>query len=545
MPSGGGPSEAGSTPPIVSPIERIREWTCDLSGWRRQGAAAVLGVAAAGGLPPLHMVFMLVPAFVGLFWLSESAARTRAAFAVGWWFGVGYFAAGLYWIAYAFLVDAGRYGWMAPFAVAGLAAGLAIFVGLATALSNMAFRLGGGSGSGRLFLFAAIWTAVEWARGRVFTGLPWNLIGTTWTFADGMIQLAAVGGVYGLSLATVLIAASPALLGAAPGRPRNMAAVAAVFAALGLIWLGGIYRLSATDNGTVAGVRLRLVQPNTPQHLKWKPDLRAGHVRRLLELSRRPADTGPPPTHIIWPETAVPYNLAGSPGLLSALANVAPAGGLVIAGAPRASTGGQQRQIWNSLHAVDSAANLVATYDKVHLVPFGEYVPFRDLLNIGKLTEGRIDFSAGPPRRPLRLAGLPPVTPLICYEAIFPDEVVDPADRPGWMLNVTNDAWFGRSSGPYQHLEAARLRAVEQGIPLIRVANTGISAVVDPYGRVKKSLALGIQGILDSELPASLTVVPPFGRYGNAIPFGLIALFGGLGFLLILRERPENFRKAA
>jgi apolipoprotein N-acyltransferase len=485
-------------------------------------------------LPPVHAIVLLVPAFIGLLWLIDGSGGWRSAFAAGWWFGFGHFAAGLYWIAHALLTDAAQFGWMVPFAVGGLAAVVAVFPGVAALLVGAS----GTRGAGRVLVLGAAWTALEWLRGWIFTGFPWNLVGTVWVVSEPMMQSAAVFGVYGISLLSVTVAAMPAVLadGAVVER-RALGAVAAAAAVLGLAWAGGAARLALAPGGEVAGVRLRLVQPAIDQKLKWRPKLRRAHVERQLDMSGAPPSPvqAPQPTHVIWAETAVPFDLANEPRLLEALGAAVPAGGLLIAGAPRVTRReGAAARIWNSLHAVGERGEIVATYDKFHLVPFGEYVPFRGLLNISRLVPGRMDFSPGPGPVTLRLPGLPPFSPLICYEAIFPGSVLDREDRPAWLLNVTNDAWFGMSSGPYQHFAAARFRAVEEGLPLVRVANTGISAVVDAHGRTVARLGLGVTGVLDSPLPTALEGITPYGLLGDWIVV-MVLLAAAAGGLLLSR----------
>lgn len=527
---------------------RLAQCLGALAGWRAALAALALGGLAAAAMPPVGMVVALVPAFTGLLWLVNGAGWKRALW-LGWMFGLGHFAAGLYWVAHAFYVEAALYGWLAPFAVLGLAAGMALFPALAAAAAEeLGHQLGLRRWAAALAL-AAFWTLGEWLRGALFTGFPWNLIGTVWVAADAVLQSASWLGVFGLGLVTVAAAALPATLAdGADWRARCVAmsglALVAVLAAAG--WA----RLADADAGEVAGVRLRLVQPNIAQHLKWRADLKIGHVRRLIDMSRRPPAQGPDsglaPTHVIWPETAVPFNLAGDRPLQKVLGGAAPAGGLLIAGAPRAAGApGAGQQLWNSAHALTPAGVIVATYDKQHLVPFGEYLPFRDLLGgilgLSKLTAGRLDFSPGTGPRILELPGLPPAAFLICYEVIFPGEVPGHAAagrrRPGWLLNLTNDAWFGISAGPYQHLAAARLRAVEQGLALVRVANTGISAVIDGYGRLRAELPLGQTGVVDAGLPKALAETP-FARFGRAATW--VAILAALAIAGVFGSRPGS-----
>jgi apolipoprotein N-acyltransferase len=499
----------------------------------------LFGVLATTALPPLHLLPFLFPAFTGLVWLVDSAPNRRAAFGAGWWFGLGHFATGFYWISVALLVDAAQFAWMIPFAIFGLSAFFGLFTGLVTWLAALAAP----RGMGRVLALAAAWAFQEWLRSWVLTGFPWNLMATVWAPVDSVLQATAVIGPYGLGLLTVWAAAAPSLLALADAASRRRVWIGVCLPAALLVALavGGGLRLASADDGHVAGVRLRLVQPDIPQDLKWQEDLRQRHLAAYLALSATPATTSPPPTDVIWSETAVPFFLATDAPARELVAGVAPKGGLVITGAPR---GGRDPdgtiRVWNSLLAIDEGANVVDIFDKFHLVPFGEYVPLRGLLGFSKITQGRIDFTPGPGPRTLRLPGLPPVSPLICYEIIFPGGVVAAGDRPAWILNLTNDGWFGNSAGPYQHFAAARLRAVEEGLPVVRVANTGISGVIDAYGRVAARLGVGEAGFLDVDLPDALAGLTPFARFGNAVTALLIlsaaVVAVGLGILVKRRE---------
>jgi len=516
----------------VGVIDRLYAATVAASGWRRIVLALLLGALAVGALPPIHFWPALIPAFAGLLWMIEGRKGWRSAFVTGWLFGLGYFTAGLYWIANALLTKPEQFGWLAPFAVLGLAALQALFPGLAAALT----RISGAGGIGRVLVFAGVWTGCEWMRSWAFSGFPWNLIGSVWTISDGMIQVTAVIGAYGLGLVTVAVAAMPAALaGVKARRSRSWAAVACGFAALLAIWVGGLVRLQAAGEAeAVTGVRLRLVQPAIPQNLKWKSELLDRHLAVQMRMGIGPADEAP--THIIWGETAAPLVLAQDAERRAVIGEFTPPGGLTITGTLRRTPPGVPFRVWNSLHAVDGNGEIVATYDKSHLVPFGEYVPFRSVLNFAKVTAGATDFSSGSGPTTLRLPGLPPVSPLICYEIIFPGHVVDRQDRPDWLLNLTNDGWYGRSSGPYQHFAAARLRAVEEGLPLVRVANNGISAIVDPYGRIVVQLGLGEQGVVDGPLPRPLVTPTAYARTGNWLVLMVVVAAIGMGLLISRSE---------
>ena len=519
-------------------LDRTAGWLGALAGWRRYGVAALCGGLSTLAMPPLFLVPLLLPAYCGFYWLCLAARDRRQAFAIGWSFGFLHFATGLYWITNALLVDAEKFGWLAPFAVSGLSVGLAIFTALVSLGFYRARQSGFARGLAGPLLFALLWTAVEWLRGHILTGFPWNLLATTWSFSPAMSQSVALFGAYGLSFITLLAALAPVAF--YPSSRRDSPSIDSRRALLGALALCGLLVICAIGGAArlafvpaaanvLPDIRLRLVQANIDQRMKWDDAERANTLNKYLRLSTQP---GPlPVTHLVWPETALPYFVSTEPELLRILGQIVPAGGLLLTGAVRTEPSqGRPFQVWNSFHAIDDGGRVIATYDKVHLVPFGEYVPLRNILPLDKITPGGSDFSAGPGPRTLVVAGLPPVSPSICYEAIFPGALVAASEpRALWLLNVTNDAWFGRSAGPHQHFASARLRAIEQGLPLVRAANTGISAVVDPYGRVVAQLALGQEGVLDSPLPAALPLTP-YARLGDFAL--LIVLAAALGLIL-------------
>ena len=524
----------GATPDR-SRLEHIAGWLERRRGVARLGLAALLGVLAVGALPPLYIVPLIIPALTGLLWLLRGATIRRGAFAAGWAFGFGYFAAGLYWVTHALLTDPEKFGWMAPFAVPALAAGLAIFIGLAALAAHMCRA----RGIAAVLVFAIAWSVAEWLRGFVLTGFPWNPIGSVWAFSHVTMQPASAIGVYGLGFLTVATAAMPAALGWTGA--RRWRPVAAGFAVLALCMVAGSARLSGPDPGNVPDVRLRIVQANIEQTHKWRRALRMAHLERHLKLTGSAGAANI--THVIWPETAAPFFLSIDERARAAIAAVTPRGGLVITGAVR-RTARRPLKFWNSLHAIDDKGRTAGRYDKHHLVPFGEYVPLRRYLPIKKIAGGDTEFSRGPGAVTLKLPGLPPVSPLICYEAIFPAAVIAAnAPRPDWLLNITNDAWFGKSAGPHQHLAAARFRAVEEGLPLVRAANTGISAVFDAYGREIARLGLGRTGVLDSPLPRKLASSTIFSATGNWALVVLLAISALLAYWCHARSR--NAMRAA
>ncbi|MEA1649667.1 apolipoprotein N-acyltransferase [Nitrospirillum sp. BR 11164] len=531
-------------------LARLATRMRDGGRWRRLGLAALLGGLATLAMPPVNAVPVLWLAFPGLIWLLDGVERPAAAFWTGLAFAFGHFVLSLYWVGEALLVFP-RFWPMLPFAVAGLPFLLGLFVGTGTLLwwgLVRRFRL---AGVARCLLFAVLWTVVEYVRGHAFTGFPWNLMGYVWVGLPGPAQVGSLIGVYGLSLLTVLPASLPAVL-ADGGRRPWMAPVAG----LGLVILMAIYgvaRVPAGEAPLVPGVMLRLVQPNIAQTDKWNADAELDHVRLLLALSRQPQPPGQAPiTTLVWPETAVPYLLEDEPELLKAVGQVTPRGGLTLtgslrltpAGAPGAQDGTDT--YWNSLVVVNDQGQALGHYDKAHLVPFGEYTPLRrwlPLRAVALVSPGNSILGSGPGPSTLDLPGLPPASPLICYEVIFPGMVTaqeagtaDAAKgRSRWLLNVTNDAWFGRTAGPHQHLAIATMRAIEEGLPLVRAANTGISAVVDPYGRELGHLALGSRGVLDLPLPQSTPRPTPYARWGDGPLAALLLAVLGVIYFFTLR----------
>ena len=503
-----------------------------LSGWRADLAALGLGALAAAALPPVCAVPVLLVATPGLLALIDGAAGPGIAARRGWWFGFGHNLLGLYWVTEAILVEAARFWWLVPLAVPALAAVLALFIAVPAGLARLARR-----GWPRVFVLAGGWVLADLARQFIATGFPWNPWASVWELpglaGDVMIQPAAWVGAPGLTFLTVLLSALPALAW------RWRIAGAAVLAG----WVGvGFARLQA-PLPPPTGLKVVLVQGNIEEGQKWDRALVVRIFDRYLGLTRDGiARVGGDPAVVVWPETASPFLLqtdAAARAAISEAAGNRPA----LVGAVRFDQADRPR---NSLFAVLPGGALAsgenAVYDKFHLVPFGEYQPSWFPLPFQVVPGG--GFQPGPGPRTLHVPGRPPVGPLICYEAIFPARVVDAADRPAWLVNVTNDAWFGNSTGPRQHLAAARLRAVEEGLPLLRAANTGISAAFDPRGHEVARLGMNQAGVLVVDLPPAL---PPtlFARLGLLIPalIGLIALGFGLtapGGVAFGGSQPKN-----
>ncbi|MEM6618473.1 MAG: apolipoprotein N-acyltransferase [Pseudomonadota bacterium] len=491
--------------------------------WSQRGAAFGAGLLLALGAAPFSVVWGVFLAIPLMIYLMRDAAGPRAGFALGWWCGTAFFGATLYWIVEPFFVDAPRHGWMAPFALFFVAVGFGLFWGVAGALATRF------SGAGRGLAFVLWLTMAEFLRAHVATGFPWGQISYGWVDTP-VFQSLAFAGPHGLTLLTRLAAALPMVL-----RPAWGLGFAAVILAVG--WGAGTWRLGTpvVETATV----LRLIQPNAPQDEKWLPEMVPVFFdRALAQTTAAPGPLGPADA-VIWPETSVPFLWAES-AVGRARMETAAGGRHLIAGHRQFKGPG----LYNSLIHLNRSGAVGAEYDKHHLVPFGEYVPlasFAARIGIyGLAAEEGMGFAAGPGPQMLEVDDLPAYIPLICYEAIFPGLAQIDGTRAGWLLHITNDAWFGRFAGPYQHLVQAQARAIEQGLPLARAANTGVSAMIDPLGRVTAALALNTQGHLDVALPASLAP-PPYTRFGEG-PW--LALWLGMMVGLVGRRfRTERRRK--
>ena len=477
----------------------MRARLAGLAGWKRLLASAAAGIAATLAMPPLGVTPALAAGLVAFAWLLDGTARARSAFLTAFAFAFGFFAVGLYWVAGSFFVIGGATAAAGPVVVLGLAALLALFLAFPAALAHRLTQ----PGIARALALAAALGLGDWLRGHALTGFPWNLFGHAWLHAPAIEQTAAIVGIYGLGLATLTIGL---LLSVPDWRAWTAAALAAAaMFAYGDLRLGRAPPVELAANGPL----LRLVQPNIPQSEKWRREETAAHLQHLVRLGT----AAPEPDAVIWPETAVVRLLRPDSPLVEALGRSVESRRGLISGAPWREDG----HYYNSILAIDREGRLQGRHDKAHLVPFGEYVPLRSLLGAAKLTIGGKDFTAGPGPSTLTLPGMPPFGALICFEVIFPGKIVAGGDRPAWLLNLTNDAWFGETAGPHQHFEIARMRAIETGLPMVRVANTGITGAVDGYGRRLGRLDLGWTGSLDIRLPPPADETA-FGRLGD-LPF--------------------------
>ena len=520
----------------ASGLGRFSQFVCTSSALQKKALACAAGGASVLAFAPVFaspILFLMLPVLV---WLIDQSRTPRQAAVMGWCFGFGYFFFNLFWIGEAFLVEADKFAWALPFAITLLPAGLALFWALAAAGARVFWR----PGAARVFILAIALGSAEWLRGHVLTGLPWNVVGYALTYPLPLMQSAALFGVYALSVIAVVIFALPLVIwddaegrGVRPSFVRS--AAVAILPLLGLCGYGA-WRLSVPQTFE-PGVKLRIVQPSIPQREKWMPQLQ----RRIFEDHLALSQTNPGGvqdglagiTHVVWPEAAMPFRPLEHPEALAAIAAMLPDGRQLITGAIRresqAADGATLQKAFNGLMVFRDDGSLSAVYDKIHLVPFGEYLPLEPILGaigLSKLTAGRGSFSSGTAPRPLlAIPGLPPVLGLICYEVLFPGEIVQSAARPGLLINVTNDGWFGNTTGPRQHFHQTRVRAVEEGIPVIRAANNGISAVIDRNGRVLQSLGLNDRGVIDSPLPggAALTPYAQFGSLWLALSLAVAA----------------------
>jgi apolipoprotein N-acyltransferase len=481
------------------------------------GLSLLAGLVSALGFAPLGLWPLTIIAFALLLGLIERAPSLRTALARGWWFGVGQFALGLNWIATAFTFQAAMPAWLGWVAVLLLSLYLAIFP---AAAAGLAWRWGRRQRRlGMALVLAAGWIVTEWLRATLFTGFAWNPVGVV-LVPTSIAWLAAVIGTYGLSGVAVLAGGAFRLVLADRAADKRAGAwvILAIAAASVLAW--GVRTVAPAEPGPA----IRIVQPNIGQQNKWDPSYEADNFRRLAELTGRPSAE---PRLILWPEAATPDYLGVEPAARRRLAAlIGPRDLLLLGGVePIFDAGGRGVAAYNSLYALTPDARLLGRYDKSHLVPYGEYLPMRPLLSaigLSRLAPGDLDFRAGPGPRTLDLPGFGRAGVQVCYEMIFSGRVVDAAQRPDFIFNPSNDAWFG-AWGPPQHLAQAQLRAIEEGLPVIRATPTGVSAVIDSGGRLLAALPWGEAGAIDARLPRP---APPtlFARVGNLLSFAFALL---------------------
>lgn len=537
-------------------LDRFAQWCHLVSGWQRMAVAFLAGAIAALSMPPLNL---LPAAFVGfpiIVWLLDGVERKQTivahilgpAFRIGWAFGFGYFTLGLHWMSGAFFVEPDLFLWALPLGLFGLPALLAIFWGLATALAHLFW-----SDFGQRILALAVSIALfEFLRGHLFTGFPWNLPGMMFALSLETMQLGALIGVYGMSFIAVLLALTPAVIWPDLDQPisARFGPLGAAIIVLCGIFAFGFWQIGQSPTTYRDDVNLRLVQPNIPQAEKWKPENAELIFSQLLAMSGEKASPADPgiiaATHVIWPESVFPFFIDEHPDALARIARMLPNGTNLIAGAARekrnlADLGETTDGIHNAIISINDQGEINATYNKYRLVPFGEFVPFKpilSLLGIREFVTASDSFVHGQrPNAPMNPLGTPPFLPLICYEAIFSGGMGPSIAQAQWMLNLTNDAWFKGTIGPQQHFVHAQMRAIEEGVPLVRVANTGITAIIDPVGRIVARLQSDEAGVLNSKLPERLEQTV-FSSYRHNVFY--LMIFGSF-LLVLLRNRWRRY----
>ena len=518
-------------------IKTVLENLVQLTGAKGALFYIILGALTSLSFAPTGLFLLVFISFPLLVRGLDFSTTKGRAFYIGGWFALGLFSAGLHWVGFSFLAQTDVPAWGGYFAVLALAVALSLFVALGFVVAQFFWR----KSALRILLFAIVWAVFEWLRGHMFTGLPWHLMAQIWSDTPVIMQSLSIVGSYGLSFLTVFVAASPALFFNKLNVGRYYIFISAALISSTVLVFGGV-RLQQAEVSYFPDVRLRLVQANVPQLEKWTRENWSRNVNRHIGLSVDSWPEGGAPTHIIWPETAVPYYLDSRPDVRADIMEALGGSVHLITGTPRLvradSAGGvKNTQLYNSIVALSPDAEVSMTYDKSHLVPFGEYVPLYGLLEavgVTKMVAGSVGFSSGSGVKTENISGLPSFSPLICYEIIFPNFVR--LSDAKWILNLTNDAWFGESFGPYQHFAQARFRAVEEGVSVVRVAGTGISAVIDPWGRVQGQINLAQQGYLDAKLPKPSLGLTPYSQYGDIIFLALFLFSLGALTALLRRE---------
>ena len=529
-------------------------------GWRRFLIVLAAGALAGLSVPPLFILpalFVALPVWV---WCLDGAEPGRGlrrvfgpAFSIGFGFGLGYFTVAFHWLGAAFLLEGGIMIAVMPFAIVALAALIALFWGLGSALAHLLWS----PGPWRVVTLASAITTAEFARGHLFSGFPFDLLGYALTADEAMMQLSAVVGVYGLTLLVLLVAMTPALIW--PGAGRGLVRRLAPFAVALLVLAGqfgwGSLRLGGTAVSARTDIRMRLVQPMIAEHADWQGVDPPAIVDRLIALSENrtgPDDPGlPATTHLVWPESSLPFYLSQYPDIFSRVGRMLPPGTTLLAGAPRQplDAGGEisltprdpeaGEAAFNSILAINTDGEVIASYDKSHLVPFGEFLPFPHVfasIGLGQFVPGASGWTPGEGRRLLSLPQTPPFLALICYEAIFSGDLGSDVGAAAFLFNITNDGWFDGSIGPAQHAHHARLRAVEEGMALVRAANTGVTMLVDPLGRVTASLPAGQEGLIDVS-PANRLAPTPFAQWRHWPLLVVLVLLAVVSVLAARRGR--------
>lgn len=488
----------------------------------------ILGITSAAALPPFYAVPLLFVTLSGLLLLINQSSNKFRAFSIGYSFGFGYFACNLSWIGNALLIDYAHFGWLYPIVLLASGGFFGLFIAFPALLCFFFKNL-----VARYLSFAAFWVIFEWIRSFIFTGFPWNLLGSVLAFSPTTIQLASVIGTYGLSLIVLMITTAPALMIYYHNKVSFWTSTAIICGLSLILWGFGEYRLrNVLKTSTTPTPVIRLVQPSIPQAMKWNRQALEENFQQYIKLSQAPGLDKV--DFVIWGETATPFPLDMEPQYLEQITAAIPQNGYLLTGAVRYERGETEFQPVNSMFVINKQGEIINYYDKSHLVPFGEYIPFRQYFPswIKPVTNTISDFVPGTGPKVIKVGNLPSFGALICYEIIFPNQIVDKNIRPNWLVNLTNDGWYGRSAGPYQHLVTTQLRAVEEGLSIIRAANTGISAAISPYGEIISSIALDEKAYVDISLPPKLFLSTIYANFGNWLSL-ILCLINIIGAFLI------------
>ena len=492
-----------------------------------------LGVLLTFALPPFYQIWAIFPSLAIALYLCCQTSSLKKLIGLGYWFGFGFFSAGFYWIGNALLIDVAQTGWMYPIALFFNGSFFGIFTILPFMITKFCKNVWA-----KVLLFCAFWVlSGEWFRGVFLTGFPWNPLSSVLAFSPALLQTLAWWGTYGLSLVVVLLGVLPVFWLIKPNHKTFCLPVLSVFI-LFVIWnYGGFVIAHRPKISNGKSIMVRLVQPSIPQTLKWDRDSAEKNLDEYIKLSK--TDDNRYVDFVIWGETASPYDFTYDDKHRLKIKRAIPRKGYLISGFLRYGESEHGYKPYNSLGVFDDKGNVVATYDKSHLVPFGEYIPLREYLPewIKPVANNVAELGRGEKYKTISVEGYPAFAPLICYEIIFSDEVVRKFNKPKWMVVLTNDGWYGLSAGPHQHLVAAQMRAIEEGISVVRSANSGISAVITPYGQIKAKLSLGQKGSVDILVKPDLARDTLFGRYGNIIPLSMCGALIALALLIELITR--------
>jgi apolipoprotein N-acyltransferase len=500
----------------------------------RYAASLFLGLLLGLTTAPIYAFPLLFISFPLILHILSFVQNRKEAFWLGFLYGFGFFLTSTYWVAFSFLVAGDSYAWATPLIILIVPSFFAFYIAIVFLLL---FTLNIKS-LAKVIVFSAIWTGLEIIRGYSLllidtTGFPWNLIGYSWSFSDHVPQIISISGIYGLSFLTVLIASLPylSLRDFIIYRKLSVSPILFSLTLLAALQIFGMQRIPNEQEFT--NLNLRIIHPNITKHHGFQRKNLINNMNKHIKLS---AAYNSSADLVIWPESGVSFPVDKDDDDFTFLKAAIPQGAFLITGAPRY----EKSLYFNSILLLNDEAKVVNYYDKINLVPFGEYIPHRKLIPFDSLVNLGQDFTAGKSLKTFNVKGSN-FTPLICYDGIFPHQVASPKSE--WLLNITNDIWFYRainginiSSGPYQHFDIIKSRAIEEGLPMIRAANAGISAVIDPYGRVIEKLGLDEEGVIDSKLPKKTSKTTIFSKYGNKPIFALIGFILCLAFIKKIKD---------